>query len=363
MIEIKNLRKEFANSVPLKNICATINDGETVSIIGPSGAGKSTLLRCINLLEKPTSGQIVIDGKNITDPKCNVTLLRQKVGMVFQSFNLFEHYTVIENVMLPAVELQKKSRTEAYERAMELLSLVGMDGRYLQYPDMLSGGQRQRVAIARTLSMDPDILLLDEPTSALDPAMTDEVRSVICKLGTLGKTMLVVTHEMYLAREISSRILFLDKGVIVEDGTPEQIFDDPQNESTRRFVNRAKVFETRIESEKPDFNGIADQIMKYGYKNNIDQKIIYSLILVFEELCGQILIPEIYGPNILFSAEYRSDENKMTVFAEYNGEPFNPLDSGNRISLSILKSRIKNVVFTKADSDVYTNIFSFELAL
>ncbi len=362
MIEIKNLRKEFPNSVPLKDISTTVNNGETVSIIGPSGTGKSTLLRCINLLEKPTSGQIIIDGTDITDPKCDITLLRRKVGMVFQSFNLFEHYTVIENVMLPAIQLLGKNRQEAYDKAMELLRIVGMEGRILQYPDMLSGGQRQRVAIARALAMDPDILLLDEPTSALDPTMTEEIRSVISKLGAMGKTMIIVTHEMHFAREISTKIIYLDKGVIVEEGTPEQIFENPQNEKTQRFVNRVKVFETRIEERDFDFGNITNQIIKYGYKNNIDPKIIYMLNLVFEELCGQILVPEIYNPNILFTAEYRNAENKMSVSVEYNGDLFNPLDSDNKISLSILKNYIKNVVHSGADSDVYTNIFSFDLS-
>ena len=359
MIELKHLRKEFQNSVPLKDINTVINDGEVVSIIGPSGTGKTTLLRCINLLEKPTSGQIIIDGEDIT--KCDVTLLRKKVGMVFQSYNLFDHYTIIENVMRPAVEMLGMDRQEAYEKAMELLQLVGMDGRIMQYPDMLSGGQKQRVAIARALAMDPEVILFDEPTAALDPAMTEEVRSLIGELAGRGKTILVVTHEMRFAREISDKIIFLDRGVVCEEGTPEQIFEDPREESTRRFVKRVKVFETHAETKEIDFTEIANQITNYGYKNNIDPKIIYSLQAVFEELCGQILVPRIYNPNVLFTAEYHDEEGRMSVATEYNGTLFDPLDSDNKISLSILKKHITNAIHTEADSDVYTNIFTFDL--
>ena len=361
MIEIRHLRKEYPNSVPLKDVNTTIGDGEIVSIIGPSGAGKSTMLRCINLLEKPTSGHILVDGEDITDPKCNAILLRRKIGMVFQSFNLFEHYTVIENVMRPAVEMLGKDRQEAYDKAMELLHLVGMDGRILQYPDMLSGGQRQRVAIARTLAMEPEVILLDEPTSSLDPAMTEEVSSVIADLATLGKTMVLVTHEMRLAEKISTKIIYLDKGVVCEEGTPEQIFENPQQESTRRFVRRAKVFEARIEAADYDFSDITNRITNYGYKYNIDPKTIRALRLVFEELCGQILVPRLRHPNLLFTAEYHDGDSKMSVTAEYNGDVFDPRDSDNEISLSIWKNAVTNIVHAEADSDTYTNTLTFDL--
>ncbi len=361
MIEIKHLRKEFSLATPLKDINAVINDGDIVSIIGPSGTGKSTLLRCINMLEKPTSGQILVDGEDVMDPKCDITLLRRKVGMLFQSFHLFDHYTVIENVMKPSIEMLGRSRQEAYDKAMELLHMVSMDGRAMQYPDMLSGGQKQRVAIARTLSMDPDVILFDEPTSALDPTMTEEVESVIHDLSALGKTMLIVSHEMSFVRKVSTKILYLDKGVVCEEGTPEQIFENPREDSTRRFVQRVKFFETRIESKDFDFNDIVSQITNYGYKNNIDPKIIYLLQLVFEELCGQILIPRIHSPIILFSSEYRDSENRMSVTVEYNGDFFDPRDSDNKISLSILNNSITNVVHFRPDNDLFTNLLTFDL--
>ena len=361
MIELKHVRKEFAQSVPLKDINTIIRDGEVVSIIGPSGTGKSTLLRCINLLEKPTSGQILIDGEDITAPKYSVIALRRKVGMVFQSFNLFDHYTVIENVMRPAREMLGKSRQEAYESAKELLHLVGMDGRMLQYPDMLSGGQRQRVAIARTLAMDPEIILRDEPTSALDPAMTEEVSAVISKLAALGKTMVMVTHEMRLARELSDKVIFLEGGVVREEGTPEEIFEHPTAESTRKFVQRGKVFEARIESKDYDFLEITGRITQFGYQNRIEPRVIYSLQSVFEELCGQILVPHLERPNILFTAEYRENEKKMTVTVQYGKEAFDPRGTDNKIALSILENAVTGEVYADSENDPYTNTFSFDL--
>ena len=241
MIELKHLRKEYPNAIPLRDVSVTINDGDIVSVIGPSGTGKSTLIRCINLLDKPTSGQIIVNGTDITAKGCNIREVRKKMGMVFQSFNLFGHQTVIENVMNGPIDLLGLSRQEAYERAMELLRLVGMESRALNYPDMLSGGQKQRVAIARTLSMDPDIILFDEPTSALDPTMVGEVQAVIRELAKMGKTMMIVTHEMKFAREICNRVFYLDQGGIYEDGTPEQVFGNPQSEKTRAFLSKASI--------------------------------------------------------------------------------------------------------------------------
>ena len=206
MIELKHLEKKYERATPLVDVNTIINDGDVISIIGPSGSGKSTLLRCINLLEKPTAGQILLDGVDITAPKYDVTQARRRMGMVFQSFNLFGHLTVIENLMLAPMDILKKSKQEAYETGIALLKRVGLQGRELQYPDQLSGGQKQRVAIARTLAMDPDVILLDEPTSALDPAMVKEVQTVIQDLTQTGKTMLIVTHEMQFARAICNRV-------------------------------------------------------------------------------------------------------------------------------------------------------------
>lgn len=241
MIEINHLSKDFGNGPKLKDINAVINDGDIISIIGPSGTGKSVFLRCLNGLEKPTSGQIILDGVDITDRKRRISDIRKKMGMVFQSFNLFENMSVIRNVMQPPMDLLGISAQDAYDRAMEILQMVGMEGRANKYPDTLSGGQKQRVAIARTLSMNPDIILFDEPTSALDPAMVGEVQEVIAKLAKMGKTMLIVTHDMDFARAISTRVFFLDQGIVYEEGTPEEIFEHPKRERTRIFVNSSNT--------------------------------------------------------------------------------------------------------------------------
>ncbi|MBQ9721574.1 MAG: amino acid ABC transporter ATP-binding protein, partial [Oscillospiraceae bacterium] len=225
MIELKHLNKAYENAEPLRDVSITVNDGDVIAVIGPSGTGKSTLLRCINLLEKPTGGQIFLNGQEITAKGYDARRARRKMGMVFQSFNLFGHLTVIENLMTPPMDLLRKSKQEAYDTAVELLRRVGLSDKALNYPDELSGGQQQRVAIARTLSMDPEIILLDEPTSALDPTLVSEVQSVIRDLSRTGKTMMIVTHEMNFARSISNRVFYMDEGGIYEDGAPEDIFE------------------------------------------------------------------------------------------------------------------------------------------
>ena len=223
MIELRHLRKEFEDVTPLEDVNVTIHSGDVISVIGPSGTGKSTLLRCINMLEPPTSGEIIVDGQVINDGKCDLNEIRKKMGMVFQSFNLFGHLTVIENIMNPQITLLDRTRQEAYDKAMYLLNTVGLSSKALNYPDDLSGGQQQRIAIARTLAMDPDIILFDEPTSALDPGMIGEVQSVIRMLAKSGITMMIVTHEMDFARKISNRVFFMDEGGIYEEGTPKEI--------------------------------------------------------------------------------------------------------------------------------------------
>ena len=263
MIELIHLRKEYESAVPLKDINVTINDGDIISIIGPSGTGKSTFLRCINMLERPTSGKILIDGVDVTDPKCDLGKIRQKVGMVFQSFNLFGHLTVIENIMLAQIDLLGRSAQEAYDKGMQLLKTVGLSEKALEYPDILSGGQKQRAAIVRTVAMDPDTILFDEPTSAIDPAMVGEVQAVIRRLAQTGRTMLIVTHEMNFARAICNRVFYLDEGGIYEDGPPEQIFDDPLKEKTRWFIRKLKGLELMISGKGYDFLGMETEIRNY----------------------------------------------------------------------------------------------------
>jgi glutamine transport protein glnQ len=238
MISIKDLKKRFGDNEVLKDIDIEIQDGEVVSLIGSSGSGKSTLLRCINLLETPTSGEIYIDGVNILDKSVDLNKLRQNVGMVFQQFNLFPNMSVIENIKLAPKKIRKISDEKATKMAMKLLRDVGLADKADAMPKQLSGGQKQRVAIARALAMKPKIMLFDEPTSALDPEMIGEVLDVISKVAKKGITMIIVTHEMKFARDISDRILFLDKGRIIENGTPEEVMDHPKTERVKRFFEK-----------------------------------------------------------------------------------------------------------------------------
>ena len=238
MINVNNLHKYFGENEVLKGIDETINKGEVVVVIGPSGSGKSTFLRCLNLLEVPTDGEIIFEGKNITDKNTNINEIREKMGMVFQQFNLFPHKTVLENLTIAPINVKNKSKEEAVKKANDLLKKVGLLDKADAYPSSLSGGQKQRIAIARALAMEPDVMLFDEPTSALDPEMVGEVLNVMKNLAKEGMTMIVVTHEMGFAREVGDRIIFMDGGKIVEQGTPEEIFDNPKNPRTKDFLSK-----------------------------------------------------------------------------------------------------------------------------
>ena len=238
MIEVKNLRKSFDDIEVLKGINETINKGDVACIIGPSGSGKSTFLRCLNLLEIPTGGQIIFEGENLTAKGVDLNLHRQKMGMVFQQFHLFPHMTVIDNLTMAPVLLKKATKAQAEKKGMELLERVGLADRASAYPAELSGGQKQRVAIVRALCMNPDVMLFDEPTSALDPEMVGEVLDVMKELAREGLTMVVVTHEMGFAKEVANRVLFMDDGVIMEEGTPQEIFDNPKCERLKTFLSK-----------------------------------------------------------------------------------------------------------------------------
>ena len=238
LFEINNLCKDFGDLHVLDNISTTIKKGEVVVIVGPSGSGKSTFLRSLNLLERPTGGQILFEGRDITDPKSDINLHRQKIGMVFQHFNLFPHKTILENMTLAPIKVLKKSKEEAEAKAMELLKRVGLEEKANAYPTQLSGGQKQRIAIVRSLCMDPDVMLFDEPTSALDPEMVGEVLNVMRELAEDGMTMAIVTHEMGFAKEVGTRVMFIDEGQIKEENTPKEFFDNPQNERLKEFLSK-----------------------------------------------------------------------------------------------------------------------------
>ncbi len=238
MIKINNLNKKFGTLHVLKGITNEIEKGEVVVVIGPSGSGKSTFLRCLNLLEVPTEGEIIFEGTDITSKDSDINKLRQKMGMVFQQFNLFPHLSILENITLAPRKLKKLSNEEAEKIAYDLLKRIGLEDKAKDYPSSLSGGQKQRIAIARALAMSPDVMLFDEPTSSLDPEMVGEVLEVMKDLALEGMTMVVVTHEMGFAKEVGDRVLFMDEGIVMEEGTPDQLFNNPKNERTKNFLSK-----------------------------------------------------------------------------------------------------------------------------
>lgn len=347
MIRIEHLRKEYPSAVPLKDVNVEIHKGDVISVIGPSGTGKSTLIRCINMLDKPTSGKIFIDDEEITAKGSDVARIRRKMGMVFQHFNLFPHMTVIENIMAAPMDLLGLSKQEAYDRGMELLRKVGLADKALNYPDVMSGGQKQRVAIARTLAMEPEIILFDEPTSALDPTMIGEVQAVIRDLAKQGTTMIIVTHEMKFAREICNRVFYMDQGGIYEDGTPEQIFDNPQNERTRQFIRHLKVLEYSITSHSFDFIGLNTQIEEFGRKHRISQRKIYNIQAYIEEMCLQIILPQMSAPfEMLVTIEYSEEQDDADVLIRYNGVAFDPTKTENELSFLLAKKATESIVYS-----------------
>ncbi|MCR4646024.1 MAG: amino acid ABC transporter ATP-binding protein [Oscillospiraceae bacterium] len=355
MIELRHLKKEYDIVTPLKDVSVTINDGDVISIIGPSGTGKSTLIRCINLLEKPTSGQILLNGEDITARGYDIKKARRKMGMVFQSFNLFGHLTVIENIMLAPMDLLHKGKQETYDKGMELLHRVGLAEKALSYPDELSGGQKQRVAIARTLCMDPEVILLDEPTSALDPTMVSEVQAVIKDLSRSGKTMMIVTHEMNFARSISNRVFYMDDGGIYEDGTPEQIFEDPQKERTKRFIRKLKVFEKDIVGANYDFIVFDSELEKYLQMNDVAPATKYRIRLVIEELTRQILFPVLPDPQIHVVTEYSIIDGSCEITVIYAGKQFDINDTANELSLNLLKKTTDSIRYSYAEGEERPN--------
>ena len=353
LLRIEHLKKEYPGVTPLNDVNLTVDEGEVISIIGSSGCGKSTLLRQINQMERATVGKIFLQDEEITAPGYRTDLLRQKIGMIFQSFNLFSHLTVIENIMAAPVELLGRSRQDAYDRGKELLTKVGLSQKMLSYPDELSGGQQQRIAIVRALAMEPEILLFDEPTSALDPTMVGEVETVIRQVAELGVTMMIVTHDMEFARRISTRVLYMDEGGVYEDGTPEQIFERPQREKTRQFIHRLKVLTLSVESKEFDFIGCHAGIEAFGQKNDAPQDVVRSLLLLFEEIVTQLLLPRLpEPPQVVWTVEYDPKKDIAAVSVRYNGEPFDVMDSDNELSLQIVRGCAENFRYEREDGDL-----------
>ncbi len=359
VITISHLKKVYPNATPLKDVNAVINTGDVISIIGPSGTGKSTLLRCINRLETPTEGDIQVFGQPVTGVKpAQLGAVRQRMGMVFQSFNLFAHLTVIENIMLGPVELLGCTRQEAYERGMGLLTKVGLAEKALNYPDELSGGQKQRVAIARTLNMQPEIVLFDEPTSALDPTMVGEVLAVIRSLAEQGLTMLIVTHEMKFAHDVSTRVFYMDEGVIFEDGTPEQVFDHPRTDRCRAFVHRLKTLHLDIDSKGFDFIGASGDIDRFARRQLLGAQQSLKYQQIFEELCVTSILPTLPdgGCSLRFDALCSEDGSECEAVIRWEGAEFDPLTEGDELSAALALSRTKSSEHTYADGVNTVNI-------
>lgn len=351
MIKVEHLSKKFGRLTVLKDVSVTIQAGEVIAVIGPSGAGKSTFLRCINLLDRPDGGRIFIDGVDILDPKTDVPKLRQKMNMVFQSFNLYDHLTVMGNLTIGPIKLLKKTQEEAEGRAMELLRLVGLAEKAESYPDELSGGQKQRVAIARCLAMKPEIILFDEPTSALDPTMVSEVLSVIRRLAREGMTMAIVTHEMEFARDVSNRVLYMDEGIIYEEGDPARIFDSPQREKTRTFINRIKCFNYRIDSPNYDLYAMNAEMETYCEKHILPVKTRQKLFLVVEEML-QLYRPSLSESSLDITLAYSEKTERLELYFENEGEQFNPLESvfePDELGLNIIKNLVEGIDYKRID--------------
>ncbi|NMC32708.1 MAG: amino acid ABC transporter ATP-binding protein [Veillonellaceae bacterium] len=353
MISVRHLSKRYGDLWVLKDINAEIAKGEVISIIGPSGTGKSTFLRCLNLLERPSGGSIIIDGADILSRGTDEPALRRKMGMVFQAFNLYAHLTVLENLSLGPIKLLKKTPEEAKAKALALLNLVGLGEKADNFPDELSGGQKQRVAIARCLAMDPEIILFDEPTSALDPTMVSEVLAVIRRLAREGMTMAIVTHEMDFARSVSSRIFYMDEGLIYEEGTPAEIFESPKKEKTRLFIQRIRTLTEKIASKTFDLYKLNARIEMFCAKHTVEKKTVNTLLLAVEEILLQMLLPQQAGePDIDLRLEFSEKTGEFQLLFDYPGpaeDPFDETLAVNDLSRRLVKRMAKTCNHNFAD--------------
>ena len=339
MITIKDLKKSFNNLDVIKGISTTIEKGEVITIIGPSGTGKSTFLRAINMLDPPTSGRVEFEGKCLTDKHTNINEVRKKMGMVFQNFNLFGHLSVMDNLCVGQMKLLKIPRADAEKNAKELLETVGLSEKVNSYPDELSGGQKQRVAIARCLSMKPDIMLFDEPTSALDPTMVGEVTAVIKQLAGQDMTMVIVTHEMEFARNVSTRVMYMDEGGIYEEGTPGEIFDNPKRDKTKIFINRLKSFRYEMNSKDFDYIELSNNLINFCHSHYLSRKDTNNANLIIEELTMH-LISKSNLKNVSFS--FPDNQSSFELYVSYGGDDYNVVQ-GESMQVNIIKGIAKEI--------------------
>jgi len=330
MIKISGLSKRFGNLQVLKNINTQINKGECIAIIGQSGSGKSVFLRSIAMLEKPDCGSIFINGIDITKKEIDTNKIREKMGMVYQGFHLFSHLNVLDNITLAPIRVKKQDKKIAGQKAMELLSMVGLTAKAKNYPHQLSGGQQQRIAIARCLAMEPEIILFDEPTSSLDPAMICEVLSIIRKLAKTGLTMLIVTHEMQFAKDIADRVFYMDECGIYEEGIVADIFDNPKKEKTRAFIEKLKVFNFEIRAKNFDMVAMNAQIEIFCQKYNLTAKQIFNVQLALEEMIMQIFDQsyKTLPPEMEFIIECSDEKQEVSIYLFYTADEFNPFTKG-----------------------------------
>jgi polar amino acid transport system ATP-binding protein len=360
MIRVENVSKSFGSLKVLENVNAHVKKGECVSIIGPSGTGKSVFLSCLNALLIPDSGRVFIDGVDIYDKKTDINKVRERMGMVYQTFNLFSHLTVLENIILAPVKIKKMPREAAIEKAYTLLNTVSLAAKENAYPHELSGGQKQRIAIARAMAMEPQVVLFDEPTSALDPAMVGEVLAVIRTFAKEGITMLIVTHEMEFAKDVSDRVFYMDERGVYETGTPEELFENPQKEKTRAFVSRLKTLELEIHSAKFDLLEQVSRIEQFCGKYNIDRRTIHKSQMVFEELSMDLLrtcFAQDETPSILINVGYSEREKTVEIVISYNGrlrDPFAGSDDesseDDELGLMMIQRMTKTVEYAVKDN-------------
>lgn len=358
MIRLENVKMAYGDRTVYDDISMTIEDGEVLGIIGPSGCGKSTLLRNILMLTPPVSGRIFIDDTEITAGGENVTEARKKIGMVFQNFGLFQKYTILENVAKGLVDIKKMDGKQAFDKAMDCLSMVGLRDYAYRYPEELSGGQQQRAAIARTVAMEPDVILMDEPTSALDPAMVGEVEAVIRMLVSMKKTLVIVSHELDLISSMCTRVIFLNNGEIADEGTVKEIFGESAKTYTRRFINGLMIMKFDIECKSFDFIGMQTTINTFAYKNGVPEEVKDKLQTVMEELCQMIVIQPDPGNHLHCSYEYDRSEKSVSGHIKFTGPRLDETSVEYMLSWPIIKMNTSELSYEEIDKKGYSNKIS-----